>query len=98
MLSEISVHQLREWRAYASLEPFDETRADTRAAQICTTLVNINRSKNATVRPISDFVLKFGDAAKTPKPQQDWRTMKSIGMAAYKASQASQQRKRRARG
>lgn len=91
MLREISVHQLREWRAYSDLEPWDEVRADYRSAQIVTALVNINRSKGTSARPVSDFVMPFGDL-NPPRPQMDWKQMKAIGHAAFIASEKARQR------
>lgn len=40
MLCSISMRQLNEWREYADLEPFDEERADLRAAQVVQAVVN----------------------------------------------------------
>lgn len=36
----MSIRQFQEWRAYADLEPFDEKRADYRAAQVEAAVLN----------------------------------------------------------
>lgn len=67
MLSEISTRQFNEWRAYADLEPFDEVRADYRAASIVNALANIHRKKGQPVIPLESCRVKFGPEE---KPQQ----------------------------
>lgn len=67
MLAGMTVQQFAEWRAYADLEPFDETRGDLRAASIVATLINLHRRRK--VKP-SDVVLQFGESVPvvaTPK-------------------------------
>jgi Protein of unknown function (DUF4035) len=78
MLRQISWKQLHEWIAYAELEPFDETRADYRAASICTLLANINRNPKKQPRAfeIQDFLLLFGEDKKPKK--QTWQQQKMI--------------------
>lgn len=58
----MSVRQFMEWRAYADLEPFDETRADLRAASIVCAILNVNRGRRRPV-PLEDCMLRFGSAA-----------------------------------
>lgn len=64
LLRSLSLRELRDWRAYADLEPFDETRADYRAASIVWAVVNMNRDTKKKPRPwpLKDFLLKFGEA------------------------------------
>ena len=65
MLAEIDSRQFEEWRAYADLEPFDETRADVRTAQVVQTLTDLAVAR-AGRRPrskLKDFILRFGDDA-----------------------------------
>ena len=64
MLRSITARQFMEWMAYARLEPFDEVRADYRAASICALLANINRGAKQKAYTIEDFLLKF-DRTKT---------------------------------
>lgn len=59
MLATMTAEQFLEWRAYADLEPFDEERADYRAAQVVQTLLNVNRKKGHPVIPLRDCVLQF---------------------------------------
>lgn len=69
MLAEISSRQFEEWRAYADLEPFDETRADVRTAQIVQTLsdIAIARTGRRPRSKLKDFILRFGDDAGPPR-------------------------------
>jgi hypothetical protein len=61
MLRGMTVRQFQEWRAYADLEPFDETRADLRSADIVRTLLNLfGRGKGKPAFPLKDCVLRFG--------------------------------------
>lgn len=63
MLAEVPSRTLSEWRAFASIEPIGERRADYRAAQIVTALANINRDRKSHPDPfkLEDFLLKFGE-------------------------------------
>jgi len=70
MLAGISMRQFQEWRAYADLEPFDETRADLRSADIVATLLNLfARGKGKPPFRLMDCVLRFGDESKVQKPR-----------------------------
>ena len=44
MLARISSHELNEWRAYYTLEPFGEGVADLRHGIATATLANVNRN------------------------------------------------------
>lgn len=80
MLSDMSITELREWRAYADLEPFDEGRADLRAASIAYFLVSAWRGKKDKKLELRDFLLRFGDDAEetiAPK-KQSWQHMKLL--------------------
>lgn len=74
MLRGMSTWQFQEWRAYADLEPFDEMRADLRAAHIVQTLLNVHRGKGKPPVELEDCVLKFkvsaGQAAPPRTPEQ----------------------------
>lgn len=86
MLQGMTVHEFRRWRAYYDLEPFGEERADFRAASIVQTLVAIHRKRGTKVKPIRDFVLKWGDDA-AGAGRKTWQQMKAIGaMIAGKTS------------
>jgi hypothetical protein len=80
MLEEINIVELYEWMGYAALEPFDEQRADLRAAIITATIANTARDRKKRPKPFApkDFMLKF-EGNEEPKPkQQDTKTMLSI--------------------
>ncbi len=68
MLSQISVRQFEEWRAYADLEPWDEGRADLRAASIVRELRQLFASDGGRrVWKLDDCLLVFGgDTAAVP--------------------------------
>jgi hypothetical protein len=76
MLRGLTARQFQEWQAYFRLEPFDETRADYRAAQIVQMLAAIHTRKGKTPPSIAELVLKW--EADPPKAKQDWRQMKEI--------------------
>jgi hypothetical protein len=93
-LKKIPPKLFAEWRAYAELEPFDETRQDIRTAQIAKWLAEIYRGMmiiggakgvSKETYKLEDYVLPFGEPIK-PKPKQTWQEKKSIAMmivAAY---------------
>lgn len=102
MLEQITWKQFLEWEAFAQLEPYDEERADIRAAQIVTTLANINRDrkKRRTAYKISDFLLRFGDSAneKRSTHQKSWQQMKAISKtlaASFSSGVVTRRRKKR---
>ncbi len=70
LLNRANSRELTEWRAYYSLEPFGEERADLRAGIIAATIANIYRDKNTKAYKPVDFIPQFDK----PK-QQDWQSM-----------------------
>lgn len=61
MLAGMGTRQFNEWRAYAELEPFDETRADVRTAHVVATLLNIfARKRHPAPWRIAEVLLNFG--------------------------------------
>jgi hypothetical protein len=72
MLRGMTTRQFQEWRAYADLEPFDEERADLRAAHIVQTLLNLHRKKGAQPFQLKDCVLRFSpvEASRPSSPEQ----------------------------
>jgi hypothetical protein len=80
MLSQITWEQLVEWMAFAEVEPFDEERADMRAAQITSAIVNVNRAKGASPVSVSDVLLRFGDYE---PPRKTWQQLKAAAKAAF---------------
>jgi len=51
--------EFAEWAAYDQIELPDPYRQDTRLAQVCQTLVNVNRTKGSPVAKLSDFRLDW---------------------------------------
>ena len=58
----ISSLELSEWMAYASLEPFEDVRADARTAFLMTMIANTNRAKGQRALQPKDFLPLFQDA------------------------------------
>ena len=78
MLRTITAKQFVEWEAYARMEPFNETRADYRAASIAQMVFNMAVDvKNR--KPISDFLLKFGETQQQ-RPKQTWQQQQKMLM------------------
>ena len=71
ILHGLTARELLGWEHYAMLEPFDETRADYRAASIATMIANVNRGKDHRAYTLEDFVLKFGDRAERKRTPED---------------------------
>lgn len=95
MLRSMTWKQFLEWQMFETLEPFDETRADYRTAQIVTALLNINRRRGSRAKKIEDVVLLFGDSTK-PKKEQSWKEQKNIAqfwVSLFNAQEASKREK-----
>jgi hypothetical protein len=75
------------WEHYAALEPFDETRADYRAASIATMIANVNRGKEQKAYTLEDFVLKFGEREVKRQSPQDQLLIAKLFAAAFGASE-----------
>ena len=105
MLRQMEGRLFREWQAYNLLEPFDERRADWRAAQIVAMLAELNRDPEKRRKPwtAADFMLKFEEdeeqvtrteaAPKKSDVVTASQGMKSIAMMHFKQYQANQKRK-----
>jgi hypothetical protein len=80
MLDEISWLQLMEWRYYASVEPFDETRMDRRFSEIQHMLINRWRNvrQYPNLIPIENTMMIFGDTPRPAQPQMSWQHMKML--------------------
>lgn len=61
MLRGITHRQFEEWRHYADLEPFDEERADARAASVVQAVLNTSphRRKGSRAVELKDCLLQF---------------------------------------
>lgn len=66
-------HELTEWMAYYTVEPFGEYRDDLRIAAMTCTMANMWRGKNTKAFKLDDFVLKFD-----PPPKQSASEMKTV--------------------
>lgn len=56
LLTRMSSHELSEWMAFYTLEPFDEFRRDWRAAIIACTVANAHRGKKTRPYKVKDFL------------------------------------------
>jgi len=80
MLRSLTARQFQEWLAYARLEPFDEVRADYRAAQVAQMVLLVNLAKDAKLPTLDELLLKFGEVTEPAKASapMDWRKMKAL--------------------
>lgn len=69
MLTAMTWRQFVMWRAYDSLEPFGEERADYRAALIASTIVNASPAIKRRYK-LADFMPEF-DAAPPERITED---------------------------
>jgi len=70
LLARLDSRELTEWRAYATVEPFGEERADRRAALICMVMANLQKGKKQPAFELDDFMLQFGEADEPLTPEQ----------------------------
>lgn len=90
MLSKISWLDFLAWRAYYYLDPFDEWRADMRAATIASQIGNLFAK---SPKPIDAFALKFDDK---PVRKQTWQEQKMIAkMYAYAFASSGKKKKKK---
>lgn len=59
LTERMSERELQEWQLLEQLEPFGEVKEDYRAASICLTLYNVNRTKDSKELSVEDFMVKF---------------------------------------
>jgi hypothetical protein len=103
MLRGMSAIQFREWREYADIEPFDEERADLRAAHIVQTLINVNRDPKKSRISLNKCILPTPDEPNrmNQSEEQPWQQQKMIGMmaaAAFNAVNDSEEAKKKKKG
>lgn len=82
MLASLTSKQFVELRAYKQIEPFQDVRADWRAASIVQMLYNVAVDKKHQ-KAMKEFLLKWDDE---PKRKQTWQEQQRIMMvlaAAY---------------
>jgi hypothetical protein len=100
MLGLITVRQFEEWRAYADIEPFDEERADLRAAQIVRELRDMPGRRRQPRSKLRDCALVIQQAPATIDPKaarrgivQSLRLLGEMGKAARAKAARKKERK-----
>jgi hypothetical protein len=63
MLDAMDAVELQHWLAYAEIDPWDEQRADLRAAQTTAMILSVHAGK---WHPPSDFLPKYGPVESEP--------------------------------
>ena len=77
-LQRISSHELAEWSAEYSIEPFGDVRGDLQAGIVAATIANVNRDPDKKSKPFTavDFMPDFeGVSAETG---QTWEQQLAI--------------------
>jgi hypothetical protein len=64
----LSAYEFAEYRAYFSIEPYPEMRADIRNAQVCATVANSTPFRNKKQKPVptSDFIIDWWNRDRQP--------------------------------
>jgi hypothetical protein len=85
----MSAYEFAEYRAYFSIEPYPEVRADIRNAQLCATVANSTPFRKKGAKPIdpSDFLKPFDYWGVAYKAAQNVEVMKSHAKAWTRAFQ-----------
>ena len=84
LLGRIDSHELSEWQAYYTLDPFGEERADLRAGIIASVIANVNRDpkKGPPFKP-SQFMPLIEEEEKVEQTQEvQMSVLASIARAA----------------
>ena len=81
MLSVMPQRVYREWLAYAETDPWDEERADWRAAMIAHTMASLWRGKKGRKPKFKDFMPQFKQAIQPKTPQHALNAMKNLVVA-----------------
>jgi hypothetical protein len=78
----MSAYEFAEYQAFYHIEPYPETRADLRNAQLCAILANQNRDAKKRPKPFTsdDFLIDWWGRYKTNQ-QQSVDVMKANAMA-----------------
>ena len=69
LLERLDAYELLEWQIFYALDPFDETRADRRAARIAQVMYNVHRGPNTPAMHLDAFLLY--DLHATAPPETD---------------------------
>ena len=59
LLTRVSSHELTEWMAFSTLEPFGVDAENLGHAITASTIANVNRGKNQQPYKVTDFMPKF---------------------------------------
>lgn len=57
LLERVDAFELLEWQVFYALDPFDETRADRRAARIAQVVYNMMRGASTPAAQLDQFLL-----------------------------------------
>ncbi len=68
--ASFSAKEFIGWEIYASLEPFNELRADYRAALIAQTIANVNRSSEMPAYKLEEFLLWGNGSEEVVAPKE----------------------------
>jgi len=70
MLEQIDSRMLTEWQCYYALEPWGDERADWRAGNIASNILNVNRTeKSQKLWTPKDFMLTVEEEQPKAKPK-----------------------------
>lgn len=74
----MEAHELVEWMAYFSIEPWGQVQADFRAGVIAATMANVMGStKGRSVQP-GDFFPLYDDPKEPQTPEQQMQMLKAM--------------------
>jgi uncharacterized protein DUF4035 len=76
LLERVDAFELLEWQVFYALDPFDETRADRRAARIAQVVYNMMRGANTQPAQLDQFLL-YKEATPEETPQQTAQRLRS---------------------
>lgn len=81
MLSRMSSHELTEWMAFASLEPFGGDTQYLGHAITASTIANVNRGKDKRAFEVDEFIPKFRkQKQQTADEMMQFAEMMTIGL------------------
>jgi len=85
MLAAMSGEQLKEWMEFYQLDPWNEERADFRAAIVAHTVAVANgvKRKGGGEIKLKDFMPEFGTQPKAKQPRQTAGQIKSLFNLAF---------------
>lgn len=76
LLERLDAYELLEWQVFYALDPFDETRADRRAARIAQVVYNMMRGANTQPAQLDQFLL-YKEAAPPETEEQIAKRIRS---------------------